>query len=318
MYPGYSPADHEYGKAAENFGKWTSEAMKHGGKPTLPGNVEYEIGQTKGIKQKTLAKIREAKKQKEASGSSSGSGSGSDNVPSKDEPESSTTAQTTNGNTNPSTAKSGEADQGENPYFVVDTKPMKLNINGVQPPKRKSTSSESLEKKPKRAKKKHDGALPAGEGFEDISGEVDTKLKEKEEKKKRKDEKKKRKRESSGGVPKLEPSNTAEPSPKKRKVKLDSIAASGEETSAPAIINDVTNNVKQEADEKEEKQGPAIKRSSPDRQAGEEDIEAGSPKQKKQKLAHEPDHKPKKRKDEIGEHEEGKKKRKKITPEPKA
>ena len=74
MYPGYSPADHEYGKAAEEYGKAAAEARARGIELKHP-EAEYEIGQAKGVKRKTLAGIREAQAAK-GKGSGSGSGSG--------------------------------------------------------------------------------------------------------------------------------------------------------------------------------------------------------------------------------------------------
>ena len=72
-----------YGEAAEEFGKSVSEAKKRGESVELPNGIEYEIGQSRGIKRKTLADIREATEQKRlksegGSGSGSGTRSGSD------------------------------------------------------------------------------------------------------------------------------------------------------------------------------------------------------------------------------------------------
>ncbi|KAL9634326.1 MAG: hypothetical protein Q9164_004158 [Protoblastenia rupestris] len=197
MYPGYSPADHEYGVAAEEFGRYATEARQKGEKIELPG-VEYEVGQAKGIKRKSLAGMKEAlAKKKEKEGSGSGSGSGSDAPVIKHAHEKTTT----NGEateTNLAGATSEALGEDDNPYFVVDTKPMKVDLPGIPAPKRSATPSGSTEiKESKRVKKSHEGELPAGEGFEDISAEVDAKLKEKEEKRKHKEEKK-RKRETGG------------------------------------------------------------------------------------------------------------------------
>ena len=315
MYPGYSPADHEYGKAAEEYGKWASETIKQGAKPELPGGLEYEIGQARGIKRGSLTGIREAKKQRKGAGS--GSGSESDNAPNKKEPEPSAAAPTTNGDINPRITNPEEAEQGKNPYFVVDTEPMKLNIPGVRPPKRDTTPPDSSEKKHKKAKKVHDGTLPAGEGFEDISKEVDAKLKEKEEKKKHK-EKKKRKRESSGGAPKTEPSTAPETSSKKKKAKLDPTPTTTESATDKATQKESSNEeegINQQGDEKVPKQDNAtIKRPSPENQSSEINTEAVSPKPKKQKLGHEVQLESsvtKKRKGEDGGQEGAEKKKKK-------
>lgn len=198
MYPGYSPADHEYGKAAEDFGRVAAEARAKGVEIKHP-EVEYEIGQAKGIKRRTLAAMR---KQSAAKGQASGSGSGSGS-------EGPTTQVPNENATSQEKAKDEKAKaptpEGDNPFFIIDTKPTPVDLPGItnRPVKRSASPSGSPEtKKKKKAKKHHEGELPRSEGavkieFEDISGEVDTRMKEKEEKRKSKEEKK-RKRESEG------------------------------------------------------------------------------------------------------------------------
>lgn len=202
MYPGYSPADHEYGKAAEEYGKAAAEARARGEKVHFD-DLEYEIGQAKGIKRRTLAGIREAKVAREGAGKGvgSGTGSGSDSAIGPTPPNPAAT------NGTAATAKVEQtAPEGDNPYFVIDTKPTPVNLSGTSHQTTKRSASPPPEphegKKHKKQKKKHEGELPKGEEadkveFEDISGEVDARMKEKEEKRKRKEEKK-RKRESAG------------------------------------------------------------------------------------------------------------------------
>ena len=231
MYPGYSPADHEYGKAAEEYGKLVAEArvlgvdIKH-------EDAEYEIGQAKGVKRKTLGAFRESHAAQGVT-SDIGTGSGAD-VPIKKKANKSPT---TNGQT--STEKAEEAKpEGDNPYFVIDTNPTPVNIPGMsfQSPKRSAVFPEAVEaKKHKKAKKKHDGEMPKGEDTqqvktEDISDQVDARMKEKEKKRRMKEEKK-RKRESDGepAAAVEEPESTAKPSailaeaerPKKKKNKVE-------------------------------------------------------------------------------------------------
>ena len=206
MYPGYSPADHEYGKAAEEFGRVAADARAKGVEIKHP-EVEYEIGQAKGIKRRTLAAMRRASAAKgQASGSGSGSGS---EGPTTQVPNEKATSQ--------EKAKDEKAKtftpEGDNPFFIIDTKPTPVNLPGItnQPVKRSASPSGSPEtKKQKKAKQHHEGELPTSGGavkveFEDISGEVDARMKEKEEKRKLKEEEKrklkeerKRKRESEG------------------------------------------------------------------------------------------------------------------------
>ena len=198
MYPGYSPADHEYGKAAEDFGRVAAEARAKGVEIKHP-EVEYEIGQAKGIKRRTLAAMRGAVTAK-GQGSGSGPGSGSER-PITQVPREKATSE------GKAVDEGAEAPtpEGDNPFFIIDTKPTPVNLPGIttQPVKRSASPPGSAEaKKHKKAKKHHEGELPIGEDaakveFEDISGEVDARLKEREEKRKRKEEKK-RKRESEG------------------------------------------------------------------------------------------------------------------------
>lgn len=203
MYPGYSPADHEYGKAAQEFGQQWSTAKAQGVEfRPAPDGPQYEFTQAKGDKRATLAKIR-AVKAARGEGSGSGSGSASDvaSVHAKTrEPPSNTRAQ------EPKTEEGNQT--GTNPYFVVDTNPTPVNLPALLNKSAKRTSetqspAEPVGSKSKKAKAMHDGVLANTSEkrveFEDIRGEVDKRMKEKEERRKRKDEKK-RKRESSGSV----------------------------------------------------------------------------------------------------------------------
>ncbi|MCJ1431341.1 hypothetical protein MMC27_000692 [Xylographa pallens] len=233
MYPGYSPADHEYGKAAQEFGQQWSAAKSQGVEfqPT-PDGPQYEFSQAKGVKRGTLTKIRAAKAALRE-GSGSGSGSGSDVAP---------PPAVTNG-THPSKqrrdAKSEDDEKDEaNPYFVVDTNPTPVNLPGIshKPAERGSSTEapvESVAVKPKKAKTKHNGAVPTGSEkqveFEDISGEVDVRMKEKEEKRKRKDEKK-RKRESGESIS-LEAVADSEKPKKKKSKKLEGATEASETVS---------------------------------------------------------------------------------------
>ena len=203
MYPGYSPADHVYGKAAEEYGKAVGLARANGEEIPQNPEMEYQINQKKGGA-KTRRSLAEIKADRVAAGKPVGpmfgraGESGAALDPAMEQ--------------NTANESSPEA---KNPYFVIDTEPTPLpalgaavlSTNGDERPikKAKKTYDEDLpvapveEKKHKKAKKTHDGHLPAAPGeVEDISERVDAKLQEKEEKRKRKEEKK-RKRESEKG-----------------------------------------------------------------------------------------------------------------------
>ena len=233
MYRGYSPADHEYGRAAEDYGNGAAEArakdieIKH-------LDAEYDIGRAEGVKRRrTLAEIGGVDGVHaigNSGGSSTSSGSGGPVGQDSREPAK------TNGQA--STEKVQEATpEGDNPFFVIDTNPtpVKMPETSFEPLKRSASFSEAVAaKKHKKAKHKHNGEMLKGEDTrevktEDISREVDARMKEKEERLKRK-EQKKRKRESEGKPaaaaeelqPVTEPSTTAaeiERPKKKKKVK---------------------------------------------------------------------------------------------------
>ena len=204
MYPGYSPADHEYGKAAEEFGSQWAAAKAQGLEfQPQPDGPQYEFSQARGVKRATLAKIRAAKAAR-GEGSGSGSGSGSDAGPSGK----TSTGPQPSGQSERAKSEDEKADNS-NPYFIIDTNPTPVNLPGVshQPTKRASEADSPTEPAPKSSKKaktKHNGELSNPREkrveFEDITGEVDARMKEKEEKRKRKEDKLKRKRESEESV----------------------------------------------------------------------------------------------------------------------
>lgn len=162
MYPGYSPADIEYGKAAGEFGQALGELKAQGVHVEMPANgPEYKIGQAHGAKRKHLSKERTQS-------------TGSEGVTKQSPAE-------------PEHANDGE--NGENPYFVIDTNPTPVVVLGDSKKRRLENGSESemAEKKDKKKKKSKKEDQPVIE-TEDISAEVDARLKAKEEKKKRKRE----------------------------------------------------------------------------------------------------------------------------------
>ena len=247
MYPGYSPADHQYGEAAQEFGAAWSVAKAKGidFKPP-PDGPQYEMAQAKGVKKSTLAAIRAAKAAR-GEGSGSGSGSGSEAPTAR----STSNGATTNGNKEDVRSDNDTKEDG-NPYFVVDTNPTPVNLPGIshKPAKRASDERSPEEpnghRKSKKAKSKHDGEPVATKEkrveFEDISEEVDARLKEKEEKRKRKDERKRKR--VSDEAPSAAPDTAAEtaevvtevekPKKKKSKKTLENGEVAGAESVVPA------------------------------------------------------------------------------------
>ncbi|KAL9027415.1 MAG: hypothetical protein Q9196_004059 [Gyalolechia fulgens] len=203
MYPGYSPGHFEYGKAAEEFGRYASEAKRQGKEIRLEG-IDYELGQSKGHAHLTLAQMRAAKGEKSGTGSGSDSGGAAG-------PSASTA---TTGHGQMPDGEDGTHKAGERMFFI-DSNPTPVDLSGAanSSAKRKASPEPVEANTSKKQKKKHGGraaqsddaaeerAGPVKVEFEDISGEVDARLREKEERRKLKQQakqEKKRKRESEG------------------------------------------------------------------------------------------------------------------------
>ena len=227
MYPGYSPADHEYGKAAEEYGLAVAAARKQGIdlNPTENG-PEYKTAQARGLKRTTLAGMRAAKAGVEG-GSGSDPGSDSDTQFVRDM----STGSVVNGQA-AEVKSEDETAEGENTYFVIDTNPTPVNLPGLShKPTKRATEDPSPpepveQKKSKKVKTKHDGELPGATlannaEFEDISEEVDARLKEKEERRRRKEEKKRKRLSegSSGAIAEAAITESVTEKPKKKKTK---------------------------------------------------------------------------------------------------
>ena len=117
-----------------------------------------------------------------------------------------------------------------NPYFVIDTNPTPVNIpvipnRSIKRSMELQSPDETAAKKSKKSKTHHGSdsiglATEKHVEFEDISGEVDARLKEKEEKRKRKEERK-RKRQSETSIIDTEPVEEAVEveKPKRKKTK---------------------------------------------------------------------------------------------------
>ncbi|KAI9671504.1 MAG: hypothetical protein M1817_003555 [Caeruleum heppii] len=241
MYPGYSPADHEYGRASHEAGTFIAAARKRGADPTQDPNApQLVVGGRNKYKRMMLSQ------EKGSAGDGGQAGRDGHSVqhtaPSKDD----------------STAAPKDHDEAainapeaDNPYFVIDTNPTPVNLDTEVKSNKRSSDDRSppdgkTEKPAKKAKTSKAGKKQETEAkaddkqeqpdvqFEDISAEVEARLKEKEEKRKRKEEKKRR-RESkdSGTAGKVEDENEVQ-APSKKKTR-----ASGAETKEPTggVVN---------------------------------------------------------------------------------
>lgn len=222
MYPGYSPADHDYGKAAEEYGAFAAAARAQGVDVKHP-DLDYEIGQGRGTKRKTLEGIRQATKVKHGGPGSRGAGEAPGGP--KPKPTTPYALHLKNQANGKNTAEETVAN-GDNPFFVIDVDPTPVNLTEptIKSPKRSASLADNVEQeKPKKLKKKHKGNLPQaadsqGVEFEDISQEVDARLKEKEAKRKRKEEKKRKREPADALAAPAEPPVAAEiEQPRKKK-----------------------------------------------------------------------------------------------------
>lgn len=236
MYPGYSPADHIYGEAAEEYGKRAADLKRQGIDLKLdPNGPQYVVGQTK--KPRRLSQEPEI-----LIGSiSSASAPNANNQDQGGEP-----------------MEGIEQSASEPRYFVIDSKPsLVADVGEMQKQKNKANDKakrrvsfkeeqegeaghdNSFEaRKPKKAKitaiESPAAILPeSAVQKEDISAEVEARLKAKEEKRKRKEEKK-RKRDSGDSAKIMQSDNSTIPTgahtetsstsiekPKKKMLKLD-------------------------------------------------------------------------------------------------
>lgn len=201
MYPGYSPADHIYGEAAQEFGERAAELKRQGLDLKLdPNGPQYVVGQSK--------KPRRMTEDAEEGGSTQPnitSSTNENNVEGQDE--------------------GGEPMEGVEQFFVIDSRPTPMtDLGDIQKHKNKANnkvkrrvsfkeeqeveptkSNSSDEPKRKKAKIEAINASPAPvvskstPQEEDIAVEVEARLKAKEEKRRRKEEKK-RKRDSVDSV----------------------------------------------------------------------------------------------------------------------
>ena len=219
MYPGYSPADHEYGNAAMEYGKAVAEARAQGIDFSPGMDIDYEIGQARGIKRKTLEGIKTAKAARDAA-ENEAMGTGDNSIPvHKSKGKRNWDREEVNANTKGTSAPASapasnvqeKTSQDDSAIFSLDPKPTPVNLtkmrNGFShdeaPLTEKNADEVSKEKKSKKRKTTHQGPLPEAPQFEDISAEVDARMKEKEEKRKQRELnraqkklEKKRKRES--------------------------------------------------------------------------------------------------------------------------
>ena len=200
MYPGYSPADHIYGEAAQEYGQYAAERKRQGIELEAdPNGPQYEVGQSRRAGQSQGASEEPDVSHAEIS----------------DPKEQAVQNDETLGEPMEGVLQSDNASQ----YFVIDTKPTpreelpnfisqsaprkskdKRRVSFVEEENIPDKNGDSRERKRKRSKitnqEDNTVALQSRQPAEDLSTEVEARLQAKEEKKKRREEKK-RSRDSS-------------------------------------------------------------------------------------------------------------------------
>lgn len=212
MYPGYSPADHIYGEAAQEFGAHAAELKRKGMDLKLdPNGPEYVVGQNK----KPRNSSQEPGQMQPASVSSSN--------------EEKVGGQAIEGDP----MEGVEQSTSESQYFVIDSKPSPISdVGEIQKHKNKANdkakrrvsfkgeqdlgeasinSSDTPRTKRAKASRMESPAAAKSNSVvpeEDLSAEVEARLKAKEEKRKRKEEKK-RKRDSGESLENIQAETSA-------------------------------------------------------------------------------------------------------------
>lgn len=267
------------------FGSAAAKAKAEGIELKPEADIEYEIGQGKGIKRRKLAEMNAAKATQDGNTSASGTVTeAAPNLASGKKPESEAT-------------ETKEAAGDAQPSFYIDTNPTPVNLPlSAKKKTSKHTSPEAEpteEKKSKKAKKAHEDELPAAPlaakiETEDISAEVDARMKEKEEKRRKKEERRKKKEADAQAAKASEEQHSASADDKKRKRESDDVLAVPADASAG--VGDVKKPKKKKSKKEKDgessakvgREGDGVEGESKKR-LGEEAVEEGKKKKQKRK-----------------------------------
>ena len=232
MYPGYSPADHIYGKAAEEYGKNASIMKQNGEELPRPENMEYHIGQGKGIKRR--GSFDHGSPPKMLKGQHSGEGVSSDAAGTNNGDSNGATddggdivmsdaGDVAKGNSLPNDA-AGTSPSSDNPFFIIDTKPTPVKFGDFA-----STSAPGGKGESKNGRKDSSGS---------VAGDKHRTKDKKDKKNKQKDE-----------VPKPDVKSISEEKPTKKHKKKHE----GELPAAPSELQDISAEVEARLQEKRDK-----------------------------------------------------------------
>jgi hypothetical protein len=248
MYLGYSPADHIYGEAAAEYGAMIAEARRQGKEvKTDPSGIEYVVGQNQLSAREQLEAVKESFAAKKAK----------QNVTPSE-------AERDQGNGEPMEGVEQTADVSE--LFMVDSNPTPVSALQKMPENSSKAKNRANDKAKRSVSLNEDQSNAVSEAPEDshqskrvkvakaeeaaiepkplveeddISAEVDRRLKEKEERRRRKMEKKRKRESDSSQVERVE---TAEvpvkesqaAKPDKKKHKKDKKAEEAKQTESVA------------------------------------------------------------------------------------
>jgi hypothetical protein len=231
MYPGYSPADHIYGEAAAEYGAAVAEAKLKGVQLGRDENgPEYIVGHSQ---QSAKEQLEEIKRTREAGKSESAEPTlATEPMEGVEQSVESEQLFTIDSNPTPLSILQGRGKNKAN-----DSAKRRVSFHDEQPAAGKPESEHPHKQKKVKTTKPEEVDIKPVIEEDDISAEVDARLKAKEEKRKRKEEKK-RKRES-GASEAATTSDVAAPAleekkPKKKKQKAKQIEVGAPEEQASA------------------------------------------------------------------------------------
>lgn len=242
--PGSSPADSIHGEAASEAETWIAAARAQGVYLKPASDVECETEQNKPAKRTSLAEIKTGEAPKEDSGGGPGSGTDAPQPAINGHSDQSKPTEDTTKDSKPGQAALGTDQQA----FFIDTQPTPVDLPfATKKASKRSSPEQALTEgsKPKKVKQKHEGSPPAPPApgqieREDITAEVDARMKEKEARRKRKVEKK-RKRDSeelTGVLGETVNEATKSDKPKKKKLKRDGDAKGSEGPSKKRLVTE--------------------------------------------------------------------------------
>jgi hypothetical protein len=245
MYPGYSPADHIYGEAAAEYGAMIAEAKRQGKEvKTDPSGIEYVVGQNQLSAREQLEAVKEsfaAKKAKQNVTPSEAEGDQGNGEPMEGVEQAADVSQLFMVDSNPTPVsalqKMPENSSSKGKNRANDKAKRSVSLNEDQSNAVSEAPEDSHQSKRVKVAKAEEATIEPKPLVEedDISAEVDRRLKEKEERRRRKMEKKRKRESDSSQVERVEAAEvpvkeTQVAKPDKKKHKKDKRAEEAKQT----------------------------------------------------------------------------------------